>query len=88
MAGFEPALRLVETALGRDLEVFVYCLDDGIMGLEEPRLKAVQDRGARVYGCAYAAERRGRVLRPEFAYGGLALLSDVIAASDRFVCFG
>ncbi len=87
-AGFDLALGLAEAALKRGLEVYVYCLDDGILGLEEARINVLQARGARIYGCAYAAQRRGRQLRPEFAYAGLALLSDLIGASDQFLSLG
>lgn len=86
--GYEPALRLAETALARALEVYLYCIDDGVLGLTDTRLIRLADRGARIYGCAYAAERRNLPLEQGIQYGGLALLSELIAAADRFISFG
>jgi hypothetical protein len=44
--------------------------------------------GVQVYGCAYAAERRGLPWQADMVYGGLALLSDLMAGTDRFLAFG
>jgi sulfur relay (sulfurtransferase) complex TusBCD TusD component (DsrE family) len=84
---FQHGLRLAEAALEEGVEVYLYCVDESVRGVDEPRLKALAARGLKLYVCAYGALRRGMDRRPNVTYAGLALLSDVMAATDRFVSF-
>jgi hypothetical protein len=43
--------------------------------------------GLKLYVCAYGSQRRGLQRNPNAIYAGLALLSDVMAETDRFVSF-
>lgn len=68
-------------------EIYFYALDDGIAALGDPRLAALAGPRFHVLGCAYAAERRRLPRRPEYTYGGLKMLSDLIAHTGDFFSF-
>ena len=85
--GFQHGLRLAEAALEEGVEVYLYCVDDAVRGLEEPLLLALAARGLKLFVCAYGAQRRGLKRSQCATYAGLALLSDLISATDRFVSF-
>jgi len=83
--GFAGGTRLAQDALAEGVDVSVYCIDDGVTGIEDPRLKGLN--GMKLFACAHSAERRRLPMVPGPTYSGLALLSSLIAASDRFVAF-
>ena len=85
--GFQHGLRLAEAAFEEGVDVYLYCVDEAVRGLDEPRLQSMAGLGLKLYVCAYGAMRRGMDRRPNVTYAGLALLSDVMAATDRFVSF-
>jgi sulfur relay (sulfurtransferase) complex TusBCD TusD component (DsrE family) len=85
--GFQHGLRLAEAALEEGVEVYLYCIDEAVRGVEEPRLQSLAGRGLKLYVCAYGSLRRGLPRSPNATYAGLALLSEVMAATDRFVSF-
>ena len=85
--GFQHGVRLAETALAEGVEVYLYCVDEAVRGVEEPRLLTLAARGLKLYVCAYGAQRRGLKRSHCATYAGLALLSDLISATDRFVSF-
>jgi sulfur relay (sulfurtransferase) complex TusBCD TusD component (DsrE family) len=85
--GFQHGLRLAESALEEGVEVYLYCVDEAVRGVEEPRLQSLAARGLKLYVCAFGAQRRGLPRVPGATYAGLALLSDLMAATDRFVSF-
>jgi sulfur relay (sulfurtransferase) complex TusBCD TusD component (DsrE family) len=85
--GFQHGLCLAEAALEKGVDVYLYCVDDGVRGLDEPRLQSLAARGLKLYVCAYGSQWRGLGPGPNVTYAGLALLSDVMAATDRFVSF-
>ena len=80
--GFQHGLGLAEAALAEGVEVYLYCIDDAVWGLEEPRLQSLAARGLRLYGCAYAARRRRLPMKTISIGPGLALLGDIMAATD------
>ena len=84
---FQHGLRLADAALAAGAEVYLYCIDEAVRGLDEPRLRDLTDRGLKLYACAYGAQQRGLEQNPRATYAGLALLSDLMAAADRFVSF-
>jgi sulfur relay (sulfurtransferase) complex TusBCD TusD component (DsrE family) len=86
-AGFQHGLALADAALGAEVEVYLYCIDEAVRGLNDPRMQSLADRGIRLYGCAYAAQRRRLPIDEKTNWAGLGLLSDLIAATDRFVSF-
>jgi sulfur relay (sulfurtransferase) complex TusBCD TusD component (DsrE family) len=85
--GFQHGLGLAEAALAGGVEVYLYCIDDAVCGLNEPRLQSLAARGLKLYGCAYAAQRRRLPMDEKTNWAGLGLLSDLMAATDRMVTF-
>ncbi len=85
--GFQHGLLLAKAALEEGVEVYLYCIDEAVRGAEEPRLMSLAARGLKLYVCAYGAQRRGMEPSPNATSAGLALLSDVMCATDRFVSF-
>jgi sulfur relay (sulfurtransferase) complex TusBCD TusD component (DsrE family) len=58
-----------------------------VRGLAEPRLQSLAARGLKLYACAYGAQRRLIERNDLAAFAGLASLSDLMAATDRFLSF-
>jgi hypothetical protein len=85
--GFQHGLSLAEAALEEGVDVYVYCVDEAVRGVDEPRLQSLAGRGLKLYACAYGVQQRGLERNPHTIYAGLALLSDLMAATDRFVSF-
>ncbi len=84
---FRHAAGLARAALDRGLSVSVYCIDEAVRGVGDPRIQPLVDRGLKLFGCAYGARKRGLPLSRNVIWSGLSLVSDLIANSDRFVCF-
>ena len=86
-ANFAHGVRLAETALAQGVDVYLYCIDEAVSGINHPRLQALQANGLKLFACAYGAHRRGIVLDDKAVFAGLTVVSDLIAATDRFVSF-
>ncbi len=82
---FQQALEAISLALDRGERVFAYCLDDGVAGISDARLQAMRGRGLVLYGCAYAAHRRGISINEQAVFGGLGALGDLFAGTDEFL---
>ncbi|MBU6401047.1 MAG: DsrE family protein [Verrucomicrobia bacterium] len=84
---FNHALRLAETALAKGVQVFLYCIDEAVAGVEQPRVQQLQARGVKLFACAYAARRRSLALEDHAVLAGLSVVSELVAGTDRFVSF-
>ena len=84
---FHHGLQLATAALEAQDEVYLYCLDEAVRGGEDERLQTLKAYGLRVFACAFAAQRRKLPQNENALYGGLTMLNDVMAATDRFVSF-
>ena len=84
---FQHGLRLAETALGEGVDVYLYCIDDAVPGVNDARLQQLKERGLKLYACAYGAHRRHFPLSDEATFAGLTVVSDLIAGTDRFLSF-
>ena len=84
---FQHGLRLAEAALEEGVEVYLDCVDEAVRGLAEPLLQALTARGLKLFACAYGVQRRQIQRNEQAALAGLASLSDVMAATDRFLSF-
>jgi len=85
--GFKHGLGLAESALKEGVDVYLYCIDDAVHGVEQPLLQSLAAQGLKLYACAYAAQRRGLPVNDKATFAGLAVVGDLIAATDRFVSF-
>jgi len=84
---FAACLQAVERARAAGVEVFFYCLDDGVTAVDDPRLARWAAPGFHLLGCAYAAERRHLSRSDHVTYGGLKMLGDLIAHTRTFEAF-
>src|SRR5438034_1051887 len=55
--------------------------------LDDPRIRALPERGAKLFVCAYGCQKRGIPLRDSdrLTYCGLVVLTDLINGTDRFI---
>ena len=84
---FSHAIALAESALRKGLLVYLYCIDEAVRGIADARLQDLKNRGVNLFACAYSAQQRQIPVTEEAAFAGLTVVSDLIAASDRFVSF-
>jgi hypothetical protein len=84
---FAHAVGLAEAALRQGLLVYMYCIDDAVRGVADARLQDLKNRGVNLFACAYSAQQRNIPVSDEAAFAGLTVVSDLMAASDRFVSF-
>jgi len=86
-ANFHHALRLTETALASGVDVYLYCIDEAVKGVDDVRLQPLKTAGLKLFACAYGAQRRGIMMTDNATFAGLTIVSDLIASADRFVSF-
>ena len=85
--GFDQALGQAEAALANGERVFLYCIDDAVSGLGDPRLAKLKADGLNLFGCAYSMRQRKLPLDDSAVFSGLSVLSDIMADTDRFESF-
>lgn len=83
----QTALGLAAAALDRGAEVYLYLIDDGVAGVEDPLVQQLAGRGARLFVCAYGCQKRRLPLSDKATNCGLVVLTDVINGTDRFLAF-
>ena len=83
----ETAVELSQAALARGANLYLYLIDDGVRALDDARVRALPDRGAKLFVCAYGCQKRGIPLRDSdrLTYCGLVVLTDLINGTDRFI---
>jgi hypothetical protein len=84
---FSRAVKLAQTALNEGVDVYIYCIDDAVPGVEKPELQELKNRGLKLYACAYGAHRREFPLSENAVFAGLTVVNDLVAGTDRFVSF-
>ena len=84
---FGHGLSLAQAALAQGADVYLYCIDEAVQGLADPRLDRLCARGLKLFACGYSAQRRHIAPDARVTLSGLSTLSDLIAATDRFVAF-
>jgi hypothetical protein len=80
--GFRHGAGIAQAALADGVDVYLYCIDNAVMGVE-----SLAAMGVKLFVCADSAQRRKLPMHPGATYAGLAALSNLIAAADRFVSF-
>ena len=85
--GFGQALDLAAKAMGNGEKVFLYCIDDAVPGIGDPRLAKLRADGLNLFGCAYSMRQRKLPLDDSAVFSGLSVLSDIMAYTDRFESF-
>jgi len=85
--GFTQALTQAEEALKKGGKVYLYCIDDAVEGLSDPRLIKLKSKGLNLFGCAFSARQRRLPLNDSAIFTGLSVLSDIMADTDHFESF-
>jgi predicted peroxiredoxin len=84
---FHHALGLAKAALHDRLDVYFYCIDEGVKGVEDDRLQVLKSGGLKLFACAYGARKFGVDLSDAAIFSGLAALDDLVCSTDRFLWF-
>ncbi len=84
---FLHGVRLAAAALDLGTDVYLYCIDEAVMGIGHPELQSLRARGLKLYGCAYGAHHHGVPVDDRATFAGLTVVSDLIAGTDRFISF-
>lgn len=84
---FNHGLSLAETALTAGVKVFLYCIDEAVLGVSDVKLQELKSRGVRLFACADAAQKRNVPIDEAAAFSGLTVVNELISATDRFVSF-
>jgi len=71
----------------RGVNVYLYCIDDAVKGVSNPELQTLKSKGLNLYACAYGAHKRNLALSADATFAGLTVVNDIMAGTDRFVCF-
>ena len=80
-------LQLATAALNARDEVYLYCLNEAVRGVEDERLQGLKAHGLRLFACSFSAQRRKLPQTENALYGGLTMLNDMMATTDRLVSF-
>lgn len=84
---FRHGVRVAAAAIDLGIDVYLYCIDDAVKGVEDPGLQELKNRGLKLYACAYGAHRRNYPLSEKAVFAGLTVVNDLIASTDRFLSF-
>lgn len=83
----ETVVRLSETAIKENHQVYLYLIDEGTKTMGDPRLDQLIKKGLKLFVCAYGAEKHRTPLHGKATPCGLVVLSDLIKACDPFLSF-
>jgi sulfur relay (sulfurtransferase) complex TusBCD TusD component (DsrE family) len=84
------ATGLCREALGSNVDVYLYLIDEGVRNLRDAELLKLAEGGAKFFVCAYGCQRHGVPtdgLDQKVTLCGLVVLSNMINGCDRFVAF-
>jgi hypothetical protein len=81
----DTAVGISTAALDRGVELYLYLIDDGVRALDDPRVRSLPSRGAKLFVCAYGCQKRRLPLSDKATNCGLVVLADIVNATDRFL---
>lgn len=84
---FSHGLGVAGAALAAGVDVYLYCIDDAVSGVNRSDLQALRERGLKLYACAYGAHRRNIPVNDAATFAGLTVVSDLVSGTDRFISF-
>ena len=85
--GFRHGVRVAEAAMRRGVNVYLYCIDEAVLGVADAELQKLKAGGLNLYACAYGAHKRHLPLTDHATFAGLTVVNDIIAGTDKFVSF-
>ena len=86
----ETVVGFCEAALQREVDVYLYLIDEGVKNVRDPRLVTLSEKGMKLFACAYGCQKHEvstANLDPHVSLCGLVVLSNMIEACDRFLTF-
>ncbi len=89
-ANITTVIRLSEEALGRNTDVYLYLIDEGVKNAADSRLLQLTQGGAKIFLCAYGCQQHAfptEGLSKDLTLCGLVVLGNIINACDRFIAF-
>ncbi len=78
---------LASAALSAGVDCYLYLIDEGTRAFGDPQIKALQERGLKLFVCAYGGLQRGIQPDESAVFGGLSVLGGIMEGCDRFVSF-
>ena len=84
----ETVIGLTKAAIKNNTGVYLYMIDDGVECIKDERLLELSKDGLKLFVCAYGAQKKGIFPSDVANFGGLAVLSELINACDKFIAFG
>lgn len=78
--GFEEAYQQMHEALRNGQSVYLYAVDDGVLGLS--KFEEFKRLGLHCYGCAFSARQRELVFEESTIFCGLSILADLWANAE------
>ena len=85
--GFRHGINLAQAALDAGVKVYLYCIDEAVLGLGDAQLQSLKASGLNLYACAYGAQRRNVPVSDLAVFAGLGMVSDLMTGTDRFLSF-
>lgn len=86
-AGFEHGVRLADAGLRKGVEVYLYLIDRAVLHVAAEQVQALRHSGARLYACAFSAQRQRIAIDETAIFCGLTIVNDMFTGTDRFVAF-
>ncbi len=86
----ETVARLSSEAMTQGQDVYLYCIDEGVKNLRDPRYAELVGRGMKLFVCAYGCQQYGvstDQLDSRISLCGLVVLSNIVNGCDRFLAF-
>ena len=86
----ETVIQLAQAALRREVEVYLYLIDEGVKTAVDQRYLGLLDAGVKMSICAYGCQQHGvltTTVDSRVSLSGLVVLSGIIDGCDRFLAF-
>ncbi|MGC8830389.1 MAG: DsrE family protein [Verrucomicrobiia bacterium] len=84
---FKHGIELAKAALNTGVDVYLYLLYDAVVSVDFDEVQQLKKNGAKLYVCAFGANRRNIKLSDSAIFSGLGSLSDIINYTDKFIAF-
>ena len=86
----ETVVQLAQAALRKEIDVYLYLIDEGVKTVVDQRYIGLIDAGVKMSVCAYGCQQHGvltTTVDSRVSLSGLVVLSGIIDGCDRFLAF-
>lgn len=80
-------VKLAEVAISMGKEVSIFLMCDGVYNINDPRFKALADKGVKVIVCAHNAIERKQERKDFVIWGSQYDNATMVKECDRFLAF-